>query len=289
VNSKKLAGAGAAAIGAATAVTALLLGSTTAVADEARVDSAYGIAAGGLLNISPVPYVESKDGSPQHDQLLGLTPAPNVSVGVLTVDARGGAATTSVAKVDVLDLVKADLITTSCKNGDEGTLEIVKGSVLGTPLPRNPISNTTVNVSPLLRVSLGDQTRNEDGSLTVTGIELSVLPGSDDPARPLTSEERQAVPGLSKALGLDLPADTSTVGQVLSAVTGVVGGTGSRHTLQHVTIGSATCSPYDDDGHHKGDHAKGDDEPAADDDPGSADAPEAPRPEVVQANLPVTG
>jgi hypothetical protein len=285
VNGKKLAGAGVAAVGAATAAAALLFGSTAAVADEAGPDSsAYGISASGLITVDPIPYVESRDGKPAHDELLKLAPADDLSVGVLTVDAKPGAATASVARVNVLGLLKADLVTTSCKGGD-GALEIIKGSVLGTKLPENPIAGQKIDVSPLLTVTLGDQTRNPDGSLTVTGIELTVLPGRDDPKAPLTSDEKAALPGLDK-LGLPVPADASTVGDVLGGLTGTL--TGGR-AVQTVTIGSATCGWYDEHGDGPAGDDHGDDAGPSAPAPEPAATPEAPKPEIVKADLPVTG
>lgn len=276
MNRKKLAGAGVAAIGAATAVTALLIGSTAAVADEpGPASSAYGISASGLLKISPTPHVESTDGRPAHDQLLKLEPNKDLSLGVLTVDALGGAASTSVAKVNLLGLIKADLITTSCKDG-KGALEIVNGSVLGQQLPKHPITGQVIDVSPLLALTLGDETRNADDSITVTGIELKVLPGNVDRNEKLTGEQRSALPGLGSLLGVQLPAAAGTVGDVLDSLTGVMAG---GDPLQTITIGSATCGTA-----HGGEHAgPTSDEPA----PPAAD--EAPKPEVVRANLPVTG
>ncbi len=270
--------AGAAAVGAATAGTALLIGSSAAVADETGpASSAFGISASGLLRISPTPFVESNDGEPAHDQLLELKPTKDLSLGVLTVDALGGAARTSVATVNLLGLIKADLITTSCKDG-EGALEIVNGSVLGQKLPEHPIAGQQIDVSSLLTLTLGNQTRNKDDSITVTGIELTVLPGQTDRNEKLTSEEKSSLPVLGSLLGVQLPVAASTVGDVLDSLTGTLVG---DRTVQTVTVGSATCGAW-----HQDEHA---DEPASDAPaPPTADD-EAPKPEVVEANLPVTG
>ena len=71
MNTKTLARA--AAVGAVTSVTALLLGNTAAVAQEDKFpDYAFGIAASGALTIDPLPYVASKDGKFVGDQLLGV-------------------------------------------------------------------------------------------------------------------------------------------------------------------------------------------------------------------------
>lgn len=277
---KRTTFAGAAAVGAATAVTALLIGSTAAVADETGpTSSAYGISAAGLLTINPTPSVASRDGEPAHDELLKLAPAENVSLGVLTVDAQGGAARTSVAEVRLLDLVKADLITTSCRDG-KGQLEIVNGSVLGTKLPSHPISGQKIDVSPLLTVTLGQETRNDDDSITVTGIVLTVLPGTTDRDTKLTGEERSALPGLSGLSGARMPAAPATAGDVLDALGGTR--TAGDHAVQVVTIGSATCGAQ-----HGADHGDEHADTPPSDAPATGD--QAPKPEVVEAHLPVTG
>lgn len=274
MNRKKLAGAGAVAIGAATAVTALLIGSTAAVAEEGGpASSAYGIAASGLLQIAPVPSVESTDGEPVHDELLRLGPDKNLSAGLLTVDALGGAARTSVADVDVQGLLEADLVTTSCQDG-KGALEIVNGSVLGRQLPRHPVRGQVIDLAPLLRLTLGDETRNADDSITVTGIEVTVLPGHADRNAPLTDEQKKALPGLADLLGVPLPPAPTVVGDVLDPLAPVGG-----HALQKITIGSATCGA--------GEQAE-EPQPASDE-PAPPAGDEAPRPEIVQADLPVTG
>ena len=281
MNRKKLAGAGAAALGAATVVTALLIGSTAAVADESGpASSAYGIAASGLLKITPTPYVESRDGEPAHDELLELAPNKDLSVGVLTVDARGGAARTSVAKVNVLGLVRADLVTTSCRDG-EGALEIVNGSVLGQKLPEHPVSGQSIDLGPLLSLTLGDETRNADDSVTVTGIEVKVLSGHTDRNAKLTDEQKKALPGLSNLLGVPLPPAPAVVGDVLDSLSGVVVG---DNTLQKIAIGSATCGAW-----HGGGEPAPDDHASQGPGPDAPATDEAPEPEIVRANLPVTG
>jgi hypothetical protein len=306
VNRKKLGGAGAVAIGAATAVTALLVGSAVAAADEAHPSSsAYGISASGLLTINPTPYVESTDGERAHDQLLKLEPSKDLALGVLTVDAGDGAATTSVAKVNLLGLIRADLVTTSCKDG-RGALEIINGSILGQRIPEHPISGQSIDLSPLLSVTLGDETRNADDSITVTGIEVKVLPGNTDRNEKLTGSQKAALPALGNLLGRPMPASPTSAGDVFDALSGLTGG---GKTLQTVTIGSATCGAGQDGPGGEEPPTGGEpptDEPASDgpasDGPasdehgsgehGSGDQPgtdEAPAPEVVQANLPVTG
>lgn len=288
MNTRKLAGAGAAAISAVTAVAALLLGSTAAVAEEARPDSAFGISASGVLDIPPVPYVESTDGEQVEDQLLGLGDVlgpeeDELAAGVLTVEARRGAAESVVAELNVPELLQADLVRTYCEDG-EGGLQIVAGSILGEELPERPVPGETIDASPLLTVRLGEQTRNDDGSLTVTGIEVSVLPAAgEDRDRPLDGEERLALPALGEMFGTELGTDADTVGDVVDELSARGGEMNSSGTLQTITIGSATCA--DADGADNGD----DEDDSDGDEPGTKDVPDAPKPEIVDADLPVTG
>jgi len=308
VNTKKLAGVGAAAFTAATAVTALLLGSTAAVAQEAASDSAYALSASGLLNIDPISYVESPDGNAAENQLVGIGDVLGehqsaIGVGVLTAEARGGASETSVTKVNLLQLLRADLVRTYCEDGDGG-MEIVRGTILGRDLPETPVPSQVLDVSPLVKLTLNDQVRHEDGSLTVTGIELTVLPGAgEDLDRELTSDERAALPELTGLLGTDLPA-VNTVGDVVNGVTDGLGvQVDPSRPVQTITVGSATCSAGDDgdgDGNGNGDgdgdgngNGNGNDDGDDNGDAGAATevaaVGTAPKPEVMDASLPVTG
>lgn len=277
MNSRKLAGAGAAAVGAVTAVTALLLGSSAAVAAEqhGRPDSAYGISASGLVTVSPVPSVESRDGEPVSKKLVELgSVRRGLGAGVFSVDAQAGKAETSVAQLRLLGLLKADLVHTYCADADGG-LDIVNGEVLGTKLPEHPLRDQVIDASPLVRVTLGDRTPHDDGALTVTGIELTLLPAGGDGARALTSAEKAALPDLAGLLGTAAP-QAKTVGDVMKMVAAHVPGIDSGRGAQTVTVGSATCNREDGPK----------DEPAAD---GDDAVPAAPAPAIVHANLPVTG
>ena len=88
VNSRKLAGASAASVGAATAVAALLLGTMSGSAGEEPTASAFGIAADGLLPIAPTPKVEAP---PDERKALLEVPGPDahgIYVGLLKVEAE---------------------------------------------------------------------------------------------------------------------------------------------------------------------------------------------------------
>jgi hypothetical protein len=310
VKTKKLAGA--AAVGAVTAVTTLLLGATPALAQDSKGDSAFALSASGVLDINPISPVKSADGQLVHDELLSIGDVAgeyedDISFGLLTSEAEANRAETVVKEVNLLDIVRADVIRTWCDNG-EGGLQIVNGTVLGQPLPDTSVPSEELDVSPLVKVSLNDQKRGTDGSLSVTGIKVTVLPAAEvaDPEEKLTTQEKAALPLLGNLVGKDLPVNTDTVG----GLAGALGGLATGGDLQTITIGNATCqegaasgsneeagndsngnSSKDDDGDDNGKSDKGD----GDDDSGNGGndsdvkADTAPAPTVVKAALPVTG
>lgn len=301
VSTKKFTGAGL-TIGAA--VTALLLGTTAASASEAHYSSAFGVSASGLLDIDPTPFVESEDGDLVEDELAGIDEGI-LRAGLLTVAAQDGEARSAVLDVEIEDILKAEVIETSCVDGDGG-LKIL-GLDLGDgafelDIPEGElIKNEKIDLTPLVKLSLGEQTRNSDDTITVTGIKVEVLPVTESRlGEPVDREEADLLGGL---LGTDL-SDALVLGDVLEDLN-----LGTDEALQTVTIGSATCGDYrDDDGGNgddkgdddKGDDGKGDDGKGDDDkddiDAGDDDEVEsdddtgaAPAPTVVQASLPVTG
>jgi hypothetical protein len=150
-----------------------------------------------------------------------------------------------------------------------------------------------------VKLTLNDQVRHEDGSLTVTGIELTVLPGAGENLdRVLTSDERAALPELTGLLGTELPA-VNTVGDLVNGVTEGLGvQVDPSRPVQTITVGSATCSAGDgdadgagngdDDGNGNGDD-NGDDNGDGDDAAEVAAVGVAPAPQVMDASLPVTG
>jgi hypothetical protein len=318
VKTKKFAGA--AAVGTVTAVTTLLLGATPALAQEdSASDSAYALSASGILDINPISFVESADGTLVHDELLSIGDVAgpvedDISVGLLTSEAESNRAETVVKEVNLLDILRADLIRTWCDNG-EGGLQIVNGTVLGQKLPDTSVPSKELDVSPLVKVSLNDQKRNTDGSLSVTGIELTVLPA---PAvakqdEKLSAQEKAALPLVGDLLGTKLDSSAGTVGDVVGQLGGTLALDGD---LQKITIGNATCqeggaasgaSDSADDGDNgnggsgsgsgsddgdNGSGSGGDDDGDASgngDDSDVKSATPAPAPSVVQAALPVTG
>lgn len=293
MNSKKLTGAGAAALVSATAVVALVLGSSTAAAGEARPSSAFGLSTSGALPIDPLPSVVSKDGKLVRDELLGLSKVPGagaagITAGLFTVQAERGAAETSVAQLNIPGLLRGDLIRTSCVNG-HGRLQIVNGSVLGHQLPSDSETNQTIDVSPLLRVSLGEETKHKDGTVTVTGIKLEVLPSAGKNLdRQLTDNEKTAVPALGGLLGTKLAPSGTARGLVDQLSSSFGKSLDLSSSLQTVTIGSATCGVVTGVV-DRGEPEEGDtNNVVIRNSPDEENVPEAPEPTIVVADLPVT-
>jgi hypothetical protein len=313
VKTKKLAGA--AAVGTVTAVTTLLLGATPALAqDDSTTDSAFALELSGLVDVNPISVVESVDGTLVHNELLSIGDVAgaledDLSFGLLTSEAEANRAETAVKEVNILDILRADVIRTWCDNG-EGGLQVVNGTILGNAIPDTSAPSEELDVSPLVKLSLNDQVRNTDGSLSVTGIELTVLPsGAANPDEELTPEEQQALPVLGGLLGTSLDSNASTIGDVAAQLGGVAALGGLQQTI---TIGSVTCqeggaaSGASDSAGDDSDSGNGSDDGASDDgdsnggsgddDGGDAsgngansDVKAATAPSAVQAALPVTG
>jgi hypothetical protein len=312
VKTKKLAGA--AAVGTVTAVTTLLLGATPALAqDDSTTDSAFALELSGLVDVNPISVVESVDGTLVHNELLSIGDVAgaledDLSFGLLTSEAEANRAETAVKEVNILDILRADVIRTWCDNG-EGGLQVVNGTILGNAIPDTSAPSETLDVSPLVKLSLNDQKRNTDGSLSVTGIELTVLPsGAANPEEELTPEEQQALPVLGGLLGTPLDSNASTVGDVAAQLGGVAALGGLQQTI---TIGSVTCQEggaasgasdsAGDDGDSSGGSDDGDSNGGSGDDDGgddsgnasgngdNSDVKAATAPSAVQAALPVTG
>lgn len=97
-----LAGASAAAVGAASAVTALVIGTTTGWAAD-TTSSAWGASATGQLPFSPTPYIESTDGSTQKSSSAKLPDQVSKYLNVSAIDLMAGndKASSSVGQVSV--------------------------------------------------------------------------------------------------------------------------------------------------------------------------------------------
>lgn len=301
MRNKKIAGAGVAVAASA----ALLLAASPAfAAEESFVDSAYAFSASGLLDIDPLPAgVDSTDGEPISKEVLGLgertsdAEADGIFVGLLNASAEAGKSEASVARVELLSILRADLIRTFCEDADpdRSGFEIINGTLLGEELPETMVPGQEYDLSPLATIVFNDQTRNADGSLTVTGFELTLLPGAGDGRdERLSAADQAALPDLGGLLGVELPTSgIDTEQDLLDTLTGPLG-VDLDEALQTITVGVATCTELvDDDGNNDEDNGdkdeNGSDDAGDDSDDVDGATPDAPAPTVVQAGLPVTG
>jgi hypothetical protein len=171
VNSRKLAGASAASVGAATAVAALLLGTLSGSAGEEPTSSAFGIAADGLLPIAPTPKVEAP---PDERKALLEVPGPDgkggIYVALLKVEAEKFRSKATAVKVDILG-IKLKVLEATCENG-HGDSSIIKTDDGGKSV--SPVGQE-INLSPILKVEFNRQHRDHD-KLTVDAAVISLLP-----------------------------------------------------------------------------------------------------------------
>ncbi|HEY2765068.1 MAG TPA: choice-of-anchor P family protein [Pseudonocardiaceae bacterium] len=250
--SRKLAGASAAGVGAATAVAALLLGTLSGSAADASTASAYGLAAKGLVPISPTPHVQAPpDG---HAALVDL-PSP-LGVGVLKVKAEGHTSSATAVDLNIADLVKAKVIEAKCDNGTADS-SILSGEVAGTKLPSNPGVGQKLDLSPIATVEFNRQSDNADGTRTVDALVVSVLPGgalSDVPLTPKALDQLKGivpnlkVPSIGDLKTGQTPGETHTAPTVQDLVQklkelnpNVQLPTAGGGPLLQIVISSATC------------------------------------------------
>lgn len=169
MNSRKLVGVGAASVGAATAVAALLLGTLSGSAQESSA-SAYGLEARGLLPIGPISRVDAP--SDGHKALLEV-PGPDahgIYVGVLKAEAEGFRAKATAVDVDILGL-RFKVLESSSENG-QGSSSIIKADDGD---KSSPYAGQQINLSPIVKVEFNRQTRHRD-RLTVDAAVITLLP-----------------------------------------------------------------------------------------------------------------
>lgn len=155
-------------------VTPLALVVPAASADSGGTGSAYGLAAGGLVNIPPMPSVRA----PAEESGVRLPANPVIRLGVLNVAAKPGH-----ARADVLDLrlvksaLSAHLVTARCDNG-RGSSDLVKASLAGHELAAHAAPNTRLSIPVrgvgTASVTLNKQVRGANRGLTVTALEVSL-------------------------------------------------------------------------------------------------------------------
>lgn len=263
--SRKLAGVSAASVGAATAAAALLLGTVPGSATDHPTASAYGIAASGLVPISPTPQVTAP---PDGENALLELPSP-LGVGVLKVSAAGHTSSATAVDLNIADLIEARVIEATCDNGVGGTT-ILNGHVADIELPSDPGVGEGVDASPVATIVANRQTQNDDGTLTVDGLVVTVLPGGNLTA-PVTQGDldqlRNVVPNMEVPTTLDSAGitDVEDLLQALQELNPNLDIPLDGGALLQVIISSATCGAEKD-------------EPVE----------EAPKPEPVETKLPVT-
>ncbi|MGH3910773.1 MAG: choice-of-anchor P family protein [Pseudonocardiaceae bacterium] len=277
--SRKIAGASAAGIGAATAVAALLLGTVSGSAAEPTA-SAYGLSAEGLVPISPTPQVEAP---PDGQDALLEVPSP-LGVGVLKVKAAGHTSLATAVDLDIADLIKAKIIEASCDNG-VGDASILGGTVAGSELPASPAVGDGLDLSPIASITTNRQTNNDDGTLTVDALVVKVLPGGQSGV-PIEPGQLDLLRGLAPNLNVPtmeqlqaaqtptaeqaptapaVPTVDDLLAQLKTLNPDLAIPTADGDALLEVVVSSATC--------------------------GAEEAPpakEAPKPKPVETQLPVT-
>lgn len=173
-----------AALGAG-ALSALLAGgiALAPMASATVEDSAYGVAADGLIDIPKTPHVvgsgEASEMSldlPQHGEVV-------LSLGVLNAAAEKGWAQASTAELRLglpgAPVIEATLIEATCDDLS-GSTRIVGLTVDGEEMFADgevPVNEELIpeQLEDIASVTLNKQVENEDGSMTVTAISVDVL------------------------------------------------------------------------------------------------------------------
>lgn len=297
MNSRKLAGASAASVGAATAVVALLLGTVSGNAEEDTKSSAYGIEIVDIID--PTPFV---DAPPDDSEALLEVPGDDsdlLSVALLKVKAQDFRSSATAVDVNILG-IEAELIEAKCENG-EGDSSIIGGvSDNGTSLPGDPFEGQELDLSPILSIEFNRQDRDGD-KLTVDALVVKLLPGdnlgavlqqkdldllkkvapqnlkvpatmdevkSDSPPAPGTPAD-PAQPGAPADPAQPGPATIGDLAKKLQSLNpNLVPKADGDDALLEIIVSSASCREED-----KKDDKKPD---------------EAPKPKPVEADLPVT-
>ena len=278
MNSRKLAGASAASVGAATAVAALLLGTLSGSAGEEPTASAFGIAAEGLLPIAPTPKVEAP---PDERKALLEVPGPDshgLYVAVLKVEAEKFRSKATAVKVDILG-IKLKVLEAKCEDG-HGDSAIIKTDDGGGSSP----VGQELNLSPILKVEFNRQHHNRD-KLTVDAAVISLLP-VDKRNAVLSAKDlnlfqniasnKYKVPTMAQVQDAHTKSGAptgspATVTDLLSSLKvlnpNLVSPAAGHGALEEIVISSASCRE-----HHENRPPK----------------EEAPPPKPVEAHLPVT-
>ena len=282
MNSRKLAGASAASVGAATAVAALLLGTLSGNAGEGDPRaSAFGIAVDSLIDIDPTPYVEAP---PDDRKALLEVPGPDsdgLHIALLKVEAEAFRSKATAVDVDVLG-IEAKLIEARCDHG-KGEVSIIGGEGNGKVLPSSPSKGQELDLSPILKVEFDRQHRDGD-KLTVDALVVSLLPG-DNASQAIADKDLKDLQSLAPNLKVptmqeleaertksapqqpsSAPITVADLASQLQALNQGLAPKGDGDALLEIVVSSASCSD------ERKEEAR----------------PEAPAPKPVEADLPVT-
>jgi len=168
-----------AAAGAAVVVSVAALATGPAGADRAPTGhgSAFGLSANGPVSV-PVISAVASHGKPAERSLVSVPDNPLLSAKVLHTNAEKAKARASVADVLIKKLkLKANAVTAKCTQG-MGSVDLVAAELDGKRLAVSPSPNSALHadLGPLGKatVTLNKQTRNADGTLTVTAVEARV-------------------------------------------------------------------------------------------------------------------
>lgn len=178
---RSTAGAAAAAFGAATAVTALVIGTATGAA-QGGTSEAFGVLAEGLVPLEMVPHVQSSDGSTQSDSLAELPDNDLLSAAVLGIEAGDNVASAELAEVTVVDQIIASAVEVSCEGSDRNT------TIVGLEIPGedfsesfSPEPNTKIvpeQLAGVAQITLNRQTTTDEGGSRVDGIVVDLVDGT---------------------------------------------------------------------------------------------------------------
>lgn len=187
-----------AALGAS-AASAAMVGSVllapAAVAQDAPVSpSAYAVAASGLIDVDPTPYVEGDEGPVSKISTALPTDAQAIlELKALNAESMPGKSWSSVAELrlgggslpEQLSL-HAELIKSTCSVEDGMSSKLVGLTIAGNSQDIAVPANTEVvpaQLQDIARITLNKQTENADGSMTVTAVSIHVLEGEMIPAQ----------------------------------------------------------------------------------------------------------
>ena len=288
---KKIAGIGVAA-SAGVGMLIAAVNPANAAGDYPEQAFALQVKALGKNVLAPTPYVESPNGDTVKKRLVSIPARDNnptlslplsddapMDVGVLEALAEKNHAQSRVAALNLGGNggVTAKAVTATCKKA-EGTTKIVNLKISNNDLSGlvgSPDANTKIGVPGLLEITLNEQMKNDDGSLTVNAVHVAVAPDLNQ------GQLDNLTTALDDAGGLSADAGMTKLSQ-LDGLTGTLQGNlrkaKSGEGLVDVVVASATCGNKADE-----------EEPPGDDGDEPGDDGDAPTPTPVETQHPVTG